>query len=235
MVSNREQTKIQVIAALSPAQTAHQQPTRNTQLKPNMVCSGSRAGPDPRPAASVWWDARMLFGSCRILAWAGSRGGIFRIFLRLLCLAPHQRLLAPLSSGRASQEHATQLLLHCPSLLGSLSHSHRLQSPFLPTEFVMGPLGAGCWISEHEPASTAREGLRPGPGLTHFHCLRLSRSSCLKERKTVINARVNKSSLCTYPNVTFLNELMSCPPPCPHWKNATDSDLREYSVQFLEF
>lgn len=144
LVSNREQTKIQV--SLSPPSPSphptHQQQMRNTaEAQRAVFCS--RAGPDPsqapQPATSVQREAApgMLdaLGCTRILHGWGERGGFFRIFLGLFCFALHQPSSQRLSPGQGlpSRVAPTQWwAVNCPSLLGALSHSRHLRSPLLP-------------------------------------------------------------------------------------------------------
>lgn len=146
LVSNREQTKIQV--SLSPPypspHPAHQQQMRNTAKAPCVVfCSG--AGPNPQApqpvTCPVGRGARDAFGGGRILrGWgggregAGGRGGSFAI-LRLLFRSSPAIFPAPSLpwAGAPTGVAPTQLwAVNCPSLLGSLSHSRRLRSPLPP-------------------------------------------------------------------------------------------------------
>lgn len=146
LVSNREQTKIQV--SLSPPSPSphptHQQQMRNT-AKAQCAVFCSRAGPDPRlhnqpPLSSGTqrqgcWMLSAVVGFCMAGGGWGEWGGFFRIFLGLLCLALHQPSSQRLSPGQGlpSRVAPTQWwAVNCPSLLGALSHSRHLQSPLLP-------------------------------------------------------------------------------------------------------
>lgn len=207
-----------------------------------MVCSAQELGLTPGQLPLSGGTPGCSSAVVGYFAWlVGGRGGIFRIFLRLLCLAPHQpspgaslpRAGAPSKSGRYS-------VVGC-----KLSFSSRFSvplssssiSPSSPLNLSWAHLGLVLDFRNMNRPRPRGKAPRPRPRLTHFSLPSPSRSSCLKEKENChqCQSKQEQPLLCTYPNVTFPNEPVSCPPPCPHWKNATDSDLREYSVRFLEF
>lgn len=136
LVSNREQTKIQV--SLSPPcpspHPTHQQQTRST-AKATCAVFCSKPGPDPgsRPAASVQWDPAP--GVLSATAAFYMAGGDFQNLLGALLFSSSPAISWRLSPGEElrSERPPTQWwVVNCPSLLGSLSRSRRLLSPLLP-------------------------------------------------------------------------------------------------------
>lgn len=90
------------------------------------------------------------------------RGGIFRIFLRLLCLAPHQpssQRLSPLGRGSHQEWPLLSCGLQIVLLLSVLCPTLVVfDLSFLPTELVVGPFGAGAGFPKHEPAPAPGKG-----------------------------------------------------------------------------
>lgn len=134
LIGNKPKSSISITSLPLPHPT-HQQRRNTAGAQHSVFCLKARQNSGLWSACTVQWEHQrcipLLEGSALLVKW----DGIFRLFSMLLRLVPHQPLQVPLSPGQGlpSRVAPTQLwAVNCPSLLGSLSHSHRLQFPLPP-------------------------------------------------------------------------------------------------------